>query len=404
MSALLLVTLLALILGCERIVDPVAQTPVLEPEKYLNSPPGPDGKPTQLAEGAALYTKYCALCHGKNAEGYAADNAPSLVSPTFRASVSQEFLREAIAKGRSGTAMAGYGAEVGGPLTEPELTALLAFLSSGNPSRVTLPFDSLIGDLDRGEKLFKTNCMSCHGSKDQRSVALHLFNPSFLSSASPAYMKYAIQEGRPGTAMHAWKGVLADSEIDDLVSYLHSQAPASNNKPVKSVRTPPNRPPVPEWGPIVINPEGGTPSFNLRDGRFAPMADVKRALDEKKRIIIVDARAPSEWLNLHIPGSLPLPYYDLTLLDKLPDDGTWIIAYCACPHHASGAVVDALRQRGIMTSAVLDEGVFAWQREGYPVVAAAGHENNPAPPPLSAKPLKPEAMVPVPANPGHEHP
>ena len=71
-------------------------------------------------------------------------------------------------------------------------------------------------------------------------------------------------------------------------------------------------------------------------------------------------------------------------LDKLPNDGTWIIAYCACPHHASGVVFDELRRRGYKTSAVLDEGVFAWQHKGYPVVAAPGSLPIPAPPPLPA--------------------
>jgi rhodanese-related sulfurtransferase len=114
------------------------------------------------------------------------------------------------------------------------------------------------------------------------------------------------------------------------------------------------------------------------------LKEVHQAMEEKKRIVIVDARAPSDWLNLHIPGSISLPYYDLGPIDRLPDDGTWIIAYCACPHHASGAVVDALRARGIKTSAVLDEGVFAWQRAGYPVVTAPNAAPPPAPPPLAS--------------------
>ena len=32
-------------------------------------------------DGAALYAQYCALCHGDDREGYAADHAPSLRSP-----------------------------------------------------------------------------------------------------------------------------------------------------------------------------------------------------------------------------------------------------------------------------------------------------------------------------------
>src|SRR5262249_51885284 len=34
-------------------------------------------------DGATLYASMCAVCHGPDAKGYRADNAPSLVNPTF---------------------------------------------------------------------------------------------------------------------------------------------------------------------------------------------------------------------------------------------------------------------------------------------------------------------------------
>jgi len=72
------------------------------------------------------------------------------------------------------------------------------------------------------------------------------------------------------------------------------------------------------------------------------------------------------------PRPLSLPYYDLSRIDRLPKDGTWIVAYCACPHHLSGIVVEELRKRGYEHSAVLDEGILTWQQAGYPVYAASG--------------------------------
>jgi cytochrome c oxidase cbb3-type subunit 3/ubiquinol-cytochrome c reductase cytochrome c subunit len=63
-----------------------------------------------------------------------------------------------------------------------------------------------------------------------------------------------------------------------------------------------------------------------------------------------------------------MPYYNNPAeLDRIPNDGTWVIAYCACPHHASGAVVDALRARGHKRTAVLDEGILVWKQRGYPL-------------------------------------
>src|SRR5262245_52976653 len=63
---------------------------------------------TRYAAGAFSYSKYCALCHGKDATGYAADHAPSLVSATFLESASDEFIARGIREGRNGTAMAPY--------------------------------------------------------------------------------------------------------------------------------------------------------------------------------------------------------------------------------------------------------------------------------------------------------
>ena len=53
-----------------------------------------------------------------------------------------------------------------------------------------------------------------------------------------------------------------------------------------------------------------------------------------------------------------MPSYDVDeCAAKLPKDGTWIVAYCACPHAASGRVAAALRDRGFKNVVVLDEGV-----------------------------------------------
>jgi cytochrome c oxidase cbb3-type subunit 3/ubiquinol-cytochrome c reductase cytochrome c subunit len=56
-------------------------------------------------------------------------------------------------------------------------------------------------------------------------------------------------------------------------------------------------------------------------------------------------------------------------LKEIPDD-SWVVAYCACPHHLSGVVVDSLRARGYLHAFVLGEGILEWERRGYPIVAA----------------------------------
>ncbi len=324
----------------------------------------------RFAAGAAAWAKYCALCHGPEGRGYAADNAPSLVSSTFLESASDNFIARGIREGRPNTAMAAYGKARGGPLDEDEITAILTFLRESSPAGAPLPDLStkpVVGDPERGEAIYVATCQGCHGTRTERGNSVHLANTMLLAAASDAFLRHAVVHGRPGTPMPAFQGVLREDEIDDVVSFLRSWA-----RPVKPERKPPPEPPP--LGEVVINPRGQTPDFTLRADRFVPIADVKKALDEKKRIVIIDARAPSDWFTSHIPGSISVPYYSFSRLDALPKDGTWITAYCACPHHASGAVVDELRKRGFTHTAILDEGILEWKKRNYPV------DSEPSPP------------------------
>src|ERR1700747_183139 len=67
-------------------------------------------------EGAALYARMCAVCHGANGEGYKADQAPNLRNAEYLASASDALLRDAIANGRLGSAVSAWGRQSGGPL------------------------------------------------------------------------------------------------------------------------------------------------------------------------------------------------------------------------------------------------------------------------------------------------
>ena len=370
--------------------DDAAQEAPLPPE--LRATDGRYDWP-KLASGGQLFTKYCMLCHGARGEGYAADNAPSLISPTFRATASDDFLRSGIERGRPGTAMGGYGRSVGGPLGKDEIDALIAFVRMGAPPQIPLASGSALGNPLQGKFFYDALCAVCHGTVAQRATALHLANPVLQATVTTPFLKYALIHGRPGTKMEAWGPKIGPRQIDDIIAYVRTLSPTP---PPVPAAVPPAMPPAPPpEGPIVLHPNGKAPTMTLREDRFAPLADVKRALDEKRRIVIIDARPPSDWLNLHITGSISVPYYDMKGLDLVPNDGTWVVAYCACPHHASGVVVDELRNRGYKHAVVLDEGVFAWQHAGYPVVTAAGALPTAAPPPLLLPPPPPKGKAPV---------
>jgi mono/diheme cytochrome c family protein/rhodanese-related sulfurtransferase len=355
------------------------------------------GVSPMLAEGARVFERYCQLCHAKDATGYAADNAPSLVTQTFLESATDEQIAAGIRLGRPGTAMAAYGKVRGGPLEEQEIASVVAWLRSKGPASHALPGGLPEGDAKRGADVFEKNCQTCHGNVGTRGNALSLHNPELLAAASPAFLRFAIEHGRAPTPMPAFAGKLSEQEIGDVVNWLWSFKPALPAPAVHNLT-------VPADLPIVINPKGARPKFTLRDERFVSVEQVKKALDAKQRIVIIDARASSDWIQFHIPGAISAPYHDRSLLDRVPNDGTWVVAYCACPHHASGEVVDALRERKYQNTAVMDEGILFWKDHGFPLVGEAvvkpgsSASSHPAPgKPPAAVPIVPAKPTPKPA-------
>ncbi|HWU88954.1 MAG TPA: c-type cytochrome, partial [Kofleriaceae bacterium] len=106
--------------------SPPAKPPTPPPAPA--APAGPD-----LAAAQASYTRLCAPCHADDGTGYRADNAPSLVSPTFLESATDEFLQRSIVWGRPGTSMGAYGKALGGPLDDAAVTGLVAWLRAKGP-------------------------------------------------------------------------------------------------------------------------------------------------------------------------------------------------------------------------------------------------------------------------------
>jgi cytochrome c oxidase cbb3-type subunit 3 len=331
--------------------------------------------------GKPLYLTLCAPCHGPEGKGYAADHAPSLVSSTFLESASLLFLRRSIISGRPGTSMAAYGTPSGGPLDRAAVDRLVEFLREGAPPSKQLP-PLTGGDVASGAVIYARTCFACHGDSKTRGEAIWLANPQLLGSASDEFLRYAVANGRPGTKMEPFAGKLSDGELDSVVRYVRSLGDGGA-APVELLPEPTGK------EPLVINPGGKSPSFALRadpcppalpgqastckpDPRFVSVDQVAKAFAARQRMVIIDARPPSDWRRVHLAGAVSIPYHDLERLAELPRDGTWIIAYCACPHHLSGIVVDELRKRGFAHAVVLDEGINEWHRRGLPVTAAAG--------------------------------
>src|SRR5262249_19090813 len=154
----------------------------------------------------------CAPCHGANAQGYAADHAPSLVNPTFLEAATDYYLRRSIAMGRPGTSMAAYSRALGGPLDDSAIDRLVGYLRALGPEAKTLPAAGK-GDVARGGPLYQTWCRSCHGDPQARGEAPHLANAQFLLVATDSFIRQAVVTGRPGTKMESFTQKLTPQEI-----------------------------------------------------------------------------------------------------------------------------------------------------------------------------------------------
>jgi mono/diheme cytochrome c family protein len=78
------------------------------------------------------------------------------------------------------------------------------------------------GDAERGAELYQEYCIMCHGEDGRGRVGANLQN--FPGIEADLAMRSVIAEGVNGSVMPAWSeengGPLAESEIDDIVTYL----------------------------------------------------------------------------------------------------------------------------------------------------------------------------------------
>ena len=80
-----------------------------------------------------------------------------------------------------------------------------------------------------GATVFKVNCETCHGPQGHGDgPAGAVLDPApknlaeLQATAGDDYLFWRISTGKEGTAMVAWKGVLTDDEIWQVISYIHT--------------------------------------------------------------------------------------------------------------------------------------------------------------------------------------
>ena len=77
-------------------------------------------------------------------------------------------------------------------------------------------------DIEEGGRLFRTNCVLCHGPEGDQVPGIDLGHGRFRQTYSEAALVKIIQNGIPGTAMPPHN--LQDFHAEIILAYLHSIA------------------------------------------------------------------------------------------------------------------------------------------------------------------------------------
>jgi cbb3-type cytochrome c oxidase subunit III len=167
--------------------------------------------------GRVLFAKSCATCHGSDGAG---DVGPALNDKQFLNNTADGVIFSLISSGVPGSEMPAWNQAHGGPLTDEDVSQLVAFIRAWEPSAPDR-HTAAVGDAARGEVIFNSVCFICHGTNGagtDRAPALN--DPLLLSQFDDAWFHDTISAGRPAQGMPTWGTVLSPQQITDVLALI----------------------------------------------------------------------------------------------------------------------------------------------------------------------------------------
>ena len=200
-------------------------------------------RPSDVRDARLLYAENCAGCHGDE-RGPGA--AVALADPVYLAIVDDATLLRVTAEGIEGTLMPAFAQRAGGPLTDEQVTLLVADIrrrwsrpdalggATPPPYAATPAHLGPTPDMQaRGAKVYATWCASCHGPGGRGGS---IVDGSYLGLVSDQSVRTAVIVGRPRLGMPDWRALvpgrpMSAQDTDDVVAWLVAQRPALPGQP-----------------------------------------------------------------------------------------------------------------------------------------------------------------------------
>lgn len=178
-------------------------------------------KSKPLVRGGIVYKNYCVLCHGARGDGIARATKlygkGNLVIDMDDEDVS--FYDKLVRKGGQAVGLSRYMPAYEEELSEEQISDVMEYLYIVNDS------------VSRGEVIYKTNCILCHGVKGNgkgRASIMYDPPPADLtrSDKNDDYKRMIITMGGAAMGrsevMPQWGLQLKEQEIEDVVAYLRT--------------------------------------------------------------------------------------------------------------------------------------------------------------------------------------
>ena len=173
-----------------------------------------------VIRGGIVYKTYCVLCHGERADGVSRGARLYTGIHLDLGSATSEYTEKIIRYGGKAVGKSDYMPGWNEELSEEQIKDVLAYIA-------------VVRDpVARGEVVFKTNCILCHGVKgDGKGRASVFLDPPpanlTMSDKNDEYKKMIITLGGKAMGrserMPVWgEQLLSEQQIDDVVAYLRT--------------------------------------------------------------------------------------------------------------------------------------------------------------------------------------